>query len=106
MTEFGWTTDPINPAYAWYRVSEEEKGDYLVRAFRLARERWAPWIGVMVLWTMPDPRWTPRQEEYYWAVLDPDGTERASYRRLREAHQRGQLGSVRPASVPSAASGP
>ncbi len=106
MTEFGWTTDPINPAYAWYRVSEEEKGDYLVRAFRLARERWAPWIGVMVLWTMPDPRWTPRQEEYYWAVLDPDGTERASYRRLREAHQRGQLGSVRPASVPAAASGP
>jgi len=91
MMEFGWTTDPINPSYAWYRVTEEEKGDYLVRAYRLARERWAPWIGVMALWTMPDPRWTPRQEEYWWAILDPDGTERASYQRLLEARENGQL---------------
>jgi beta propeller repeat protein len=91
MMEFGWTTDPINPSYAWYRVTEEERGDYLVRAYRLARERWAPWIGVMALWTMPDPRWTPRQEEYWWAILDPDGTERASYQRLLEARENGQL---------------
>ncbi|MBX5492182.1 MAG: cellulase family glycosylhydrolase [Chloroflexi bacterium] len=91
MMEFGWTTDPINPAYAWYRVSEEQKGEYLVRAYRMAREQWAPWIGVMVLWTMPDPRWTSQQEEYWWAILDPDGTERESYRRLLEAHQNGLL---------------
>jgi polysaccharide biosynthesis protein PslG len=91
MMEFGWTTDPVNPSYAWYRVSEEEKGDYLVRAYRLAREQWAPWIGVMALWTMPDPRWTPRQEEYWWAILDPDGTERPSYQRLLEARENGQL---------------
>src|SRR5579884_2797743 len=91
VMEFGWTTDPINPAYAWYRVTEEEKGDYLVRAFRMARERWAPWIGVMTLWTMPDPRWTPQQEEYWWAILEPDGSERASYRRLREARESGLL---------------
>ncbi|HLI28414.1 MAG TPA: beta-galactosidase [Chloroflexota bacterium] len=103
MLEFGWTTDPINPAYAWYRVSEEQKGEYLVRAFRLARERWAPWIGVMALWTMPDPRWTPQQEEYWWAILDPDGTERASYRRLLEAHQTGLL--PRPEPVGGAAAG-
>jgi hypothetical protein len=91
MMEFGWTTDPINPSYAWYRVTEEQKGDYLVRAYRLAKERWAPWIGVMALWTMPDPRWTSRQEEYWWAILDPDGTERPSYQRLLEAHQNGEL---------------
>ncbi len=91
MMEFGWTTDPVNPSYAWYRVTEEEKGDYLVRAYRLAREHWAPWIGVMALWTMPDPRWTPQQEEYWWAILDPDGTERPSYQRLLDAHQNGQL---------------
>ncbi len=92
MLEFGWTTDPINPSYAWYRVTEEQKGEYLVRAYRLAKERWAPWIGVMALWTMPDPRWTSRQEEYWWAILDPDGSERPSYQRLLEAHLRGELG--------------
>jgi polysaccharide biosynthesis protein PslG len=104
MMEFGWTTDPINPSYAWYRVTEEEKGDYLVRAYRLARERWAPWIGVMALWTMPDPRWTPRQEEYYWAVLEPNGAERASYRRLVEAYENGQLAPRRGGDPPAAVS--
>jgi polysaccharide biosynthesis protein PslG len=104
MMEFGWTTDPVNPSYAWYRVTEAEKGDYLVRAYRLARERWAPWIGVMALWTMPDPRWTARQEEYHWAVLDPDGTERESYRRLVQAYEGGQLGPRRGADPPAAMS--
>jgi polysaccharide biosynthesis protein PslG len=91
LTEFGWHTDPVNPTFAWYRVSEEEKGDYIVRAYRLAHERWAPWIGLMTLWTMPDPRWTPQMEQYYWALLDPDGTERPSYRRLVEAFRTGLL---------------
>jgi beta propeller repeat protein len=91
LTEFGWHTDPVNPTFAWYRVTEEEKGDYIVRAFRLAQERWAPWIGVMTLWTMPDPRWTPQQEQYHWAILEPDGTERASYRRLLDAYRSGLL---------------
>ena len=45
LIEFGWHTDPVNPTFAWYRVTEEEKGDYIVRAYRLAHERWAPWIG-------------------------------------------------------------
>ena len=96
LTEFGWHTDTVNPTFAWYRVTEEEKGDYIVRAFRQAQERWAPWIGVMTLWTMPDPRWTPQQEQYYWAILEPDGTERASYRAAA-----GRL-SERPAAAPLA----
>ena len=36
-------------------VSEEEKGDNLVGAYRWAAENWAPWIGVMCLWTMLIP---------------------------------------------------
>jgi beta propeller repeat protein len=91
LTEFGWHTDPVHPTFAWYRVSEEEKGDYIVRAYRQAHERWAPWIGLMTLWTMPDPRWTPQQEQYYWALLEPDGTERPSYRRLVDAFRTGLL---------------
>jgi beta propeller repeat protein len=91
LTEFGWHTDPIHPTFSWYRVSEEDKGDYIVRAYRWAYERWAPWIGLMTLWTMPDPRWTPDQEQYYWAILEPNGAERASYRRLVEAHRSGLL---------------
>ena len=91
LTEFGWHTDAVHPTFAWYRVSEEEKGDYIVRAYRLAHERWAPWIGLMTLWTMPDPRWTPQQEQYYWALLEPDGAERPSYRRLVDAFRTGLL---------------
>jgi beta propeller repeat protein len=91
LTEFGWHTDAVHPSFSWYRVTEEEKGDYIVRAYRLAHERWAPWIGVMTLWTMPDPRWTPQQEQYYWAILEPNGTERASYQRLVEAYRTGLL---------------
>jgi polysaccharide biosynthesis protein PslG len=91
LTEFGWHTDPVHPTFSWFRVTEEEKGDYIVRAYRLAQERWAPWIGVMTLWTMPDPRWTTQQEQYYWAILEPDGTERASYRILVDAYRGGLL---------------
>src|SRR3954451_9158322 len=91
LTEFGWHTDPVHPTFAWFRVTEEEKGDNIVRAYRLAQERWAPWIGGMTLWTLPDPRWTPQQEQYYWAIREPDGTERASYRKLLEAYRSGLL---------------
>ena len=33
LTEFGWHTDPVHPTFSWYRVTEEEKGDYIVRAY-------------------------------------------------------------------------
>jgi hypothetical protein len=91
LLEFGWTSDTVNQAYAWHRVSEEEKGENLVGAYQWAAENWAPWIGVMCLWTMPDPGWGPQDEKYWWAIMNPDGTPRPAYERLLQARKNGTL---------------
>ena len=36
LLEFGWTTDQVNPAYAWHRVTPEQHGEYLVASYRWA----------------------------------------------------------------------
>ena len=71
LLEFGWTSDAVHPEYAWFRVTEEQKGDYLVRAYQYAQQHWSPWIGVMSLIYMPDPEWTQDKEEYWWAIIEP-----------------------------------
>ena len=75
LLEFGWTSDEVHPDYAWLRVTEEQKGDYLVRAYQYARQHWSPWIGVMSLIYMPDPEWTRDKEEYWWAIIEPSYPE-------------------------------
>jgi hypothetical protein len=91
LLEFGWTSDTVHEAYAWHRVSEDEKGDNLVGAYQWAAKNWAPWIGVMCLWTMPDPGWAPQDEKFWWAILNPDGTSRPAYDRLLKARRDGTL---------------
>ncbi len=91
LLEFGWTTDQINPAYAWHAVTPEEHAQYIVDAYTWAHRNWAPWIGVMALWTLPDPRWAPTREELWWAVVDVNGIDRPAMRRLAEARQSGEL---------------
>ncbi len=71
ILEFGWTTDPIHPAYKWHAVTEKQKADYIVRAFKWAKEHWTPWIGVMTLIYMPDVDWTEEDEQYWWAITRP-----------------------------------
>lgn len=84
VLEFGWTSDPRpDSPYHWHAVSEEEKADYLVRAYQWAKEHWAPWIGVMSLIYLADPDWTPDHEQYWWAVTKPDGTPRLAYEALK-----------------------
>ncbi len=87
ILEFGWHTHtgPEHPDYAWFGVTPQEQADYLVRAFRYAREHWAPWIGPMFVWNMPDPHWTPADEEFWWAIADPfwwgsEGADPGSWR--------------------------
>jgi hypothetical protein len=91
LTEWGWTADQVHPAYKWFAVSEEKKASNIVDAFRYAREHWSPWIGVMTVWTLPDPSWTADREEYWWAIADPDGTPRLAYTRIRDARRGGLL---------------
>jgi len=71
ILEMGWTSDPVNAAYAWHRVTEQEKADYLVRAYQYAKQNWSPWIGLMSLIYIVDPGWTEQNEQYWWAITDP-----------------------------------
>ena len=91
LTEFGWTTDPNNPIYAWHRVSEEEKARYIVEAFHWATLHWQPWIGVMFVWNVASPGWTPADEEYWWSITNPDGTDRPAFEALQAARATGYL---------------
>lgn len=108
LLEFGWTTDPVNPAYAWYATTEERKASLFLDAFGYAASRWAPWIGVMTVWTLADPRWGPSDEQAYWAITNPDGSTRPAYDRLLQAAQQGQLpalGGLSAAAAPGPAPG-
>jgi hypothetical protein len=91
LLEFGWTADKIHPNYAWFAVSEEQKANNIVEAYQYAKQHWAPWIGVMTLWTLPDPTWTPEREEYWWAISNPDGSARAALTAVRSARLNGSL---------------
>ncbi len=75
ILEFGWTTDPIHPEYAWHAVTEQQQADYLVRAYQYAYEHWSPWISIMSALTLADPAWTENDEQYWWAVSYPDWPE-------------------------------
>ena len=70
--EFGYTTDTRNSDYAWYAVSEAEQADMLLRAYEYAIAHWRPWIGLMTLIYMPDPKWRPEDEEYWWSITKPE----------------------------------
>ena len=87
VLEMGWTTDPKHPDYAWFAVTPEQQADYLVRAFRYAKEHWAPWIGPMFVISIADPRWTEDDEQYWWAITEPGWPEtrlRPAYLALRD----------------------
>ena len=53
------------------------------------RDHWQPWIGVMTLWTVPDPTWTSDREEYWWAITNADGSVRPAYADLLKARGNG-----------------
>lgn len=87
IVEFGWTSDPREASsYHWHAVTEDEKAQYLVRAFRYAREHWSPWVGLMVVVYLADPSWTPDHEQYWWAITEPSWELqlRPAYKALRD----------------------
>jgi polysaccharide biosynthesis protein PslG len=91
LTEWGWTADTVHPAYKWFAVSEDKKASNLVEAFQYARQNWGAWIGVMSVWTLPDPTWTADREEYWWAIANPDGTPRKAYSVIKQDRLNGTL---------------
>lgn len=94
LLEFGWTSDSLHPNYAWFAVSEDKKAANIVKALQYARQNWQPWIGVMTLWTLPDPSWTTDREEYWWAITNADGSPRAAYTSLLQARRNGLLAGI------------
>lgn len=85
ILELGWTTDNVNPDYAWHAVTEAKQADYLVRAYQYAAENWQPWIGPMVTIYIADADWTPQDnEQWWWAIVLPDGMPRPAYYALRD----------------------
>lgn len=86
ILEMGWILhQELHPSYTWHGVSEQEQADYLVRAYRYARENWQPWIGLMTTIYLPDFDWIPGEnEQYWWAITLPDGTPRPAFYALRD----------------------
>jgi LysM repeat protein len=86
VLEFGWTSDsrPDSP-YNWHAVSEETKADYIVRAYKWARDHWSPWMGVMTVLSIANTDWTEADEQYWWSITNPDGTVRPAYDALKAA---------------------
>jgi hypothetical protein len=91
LLEFGWTTDQVNPQYSWYAVTPEQQADYIVRAYKHAKDKWSPWIGPMFVWNIADPAWTPDFEQYWWSITNPDGTPRPAFDALAAARTGGTL---------------
>jgi polysaccharide biosynthesis protein PslG len=72
LLEFGWSTDPRpDSPYHWYAVTDFQQGEYLVAAYKYAKEHWSSWIGLMSLIYMPNTDWTKDQEEFWWSVIEP-----------------------------------
>ena len=67
------------------------EADYLVRAYQFAKTNWSPWVGVMAVWNLPASYWTEQNEEYWWSISNPDGTNRPAYVQLAEARKNGVL---------------
>jgi len=89
ILELGWTTDSLNPDYAWHAVSEEQQADYLVRAYQYAAANWRPWIGPVFTIYIADYFWTPEEnEQWWWAITLPDGTPRPAYYALKEMEKK------------------
>ncbi len=53
ITEFGWATRNNTPGYGYgNNISYEEQAEWIVRAFQMGRNDYAPWVGGMFLWQL------------------------------------------------------
>jgi hypothetical protein len=79
ILEFGYTSDAVNPAYSWHAVPEATKALYIVQALQYAQANYSPWLAQMTIWTFADPAWTQANEQWWWAITEPNGDPRPAY---------------------------
>lgn len=68
ILEMGYTTDPIHPAYSWFAVTEEQRADYMLRAYDYIVRHWRPWVGLVSAIYLQKPGWDQSDEEYWWSL--------------------------------------
>jgi len=84
VLEMGSTTDARpDSQYAWFAVDRDQQARRLVSAFQCARQNWQPWMGLMTIIYIPDPRWNQQDEQYWWSITNPDGSLRPAYSALK-----------------------
>ena len=72
-------------------MSEQQKAQNVVNAYKYAADHWRPWIGAMILWNIAAPDWDQTREEWWWSVTNPGGTNRPAYDALISARKSGLL---------------
>jgi hypothetical protein len=101
LLEFGWPANEANvdgvpvanphPEYNFYAVTPQQQANYIVQAYQYAQTNWSGWIGVMFIWNIADPTWTPAHEQFFWSITNPSGSTRLAYDRLAAARASGEL---------------
>jgi polysaccharide biosynthesis protein PslG len=86
LLEVGWILQQeIHEDYVWFGVTAEKQAAYLVGAYDYARQHWQPWIGLITAVYIADRDWTSEEhEQWWWAIVLPDGTPRPAYYALKE----------------------
>lgn len=86
LLEFGWVIDggqKLDASYRWYAVSPETQAQYIVGAYKWAKEHWSSWIGVMNVIYILSPDFEDTGEYYWWGITNPDGSVRPAYTQFR-----------------------
>jgi hypothetical protein len=86
LTEFGWATTNNTPGYEYGADNTfEEQAQYIVRAFQIGRNDWAPWMGGMFLWNLNfSVPWAqlegnPQHEQASFSVINGDWSPRPAW---------------------------
>lgn len=87
FTEFGWSSTPVTEIVAGYEYSqynsESDQADFLADSFSLIREKY-PYVTHMFVWNLNFQAVVgPSDEKYGFGILNPDGTARPAYNKLK-----------------------
>ncbi len=90
LTEFGWATENNTPGYEYGSYNSlDEQAQYIVRAFEIGRNEWAPWMGAMFLWNLnfsipwANEGGNAQHEQGSFSVLNADWSPRPAWHAIQ-----------------------